>query len=42
MLYFWLSDYTLNTAGIAYHEAGELTGHLEAWDSDVREFKKSS
>ena len=35
MLYFWLSDYTVNTAGKVYHEAGKLKGHIEAWDSDV-------
>ena len=35
MLYLWLSDYAINTAGIVYHEAGVFKGNLEAWNSNV-------
>ena len=38
MVYFWVSDYTLNTAGEVYHKANKLQFTVNAWDKNVREF----
>lgn len=35
MIYFWISDYTLNTAGQVYHNAGKLKFSVNAWDKNV-------
>lgn len=35
MLYFWVTDYTLNTAGNVYHKSGMLSYTVKAWDTKV-------
>jgi len=35
MLYFWVSDYTLNTAGLVYHQANKLQYTVNAWEKKV-------
>lgn len=42
MLYFWLSDYTANTAGEVYHAAGKLKAHLYSWDPSVSDAVKEN
>lgn len=35
MVYFWISDYTLNTAGEVYHKANKLRFTFNAWEKNV-------
>lgn len=35
MVYFWVTDYTLNTAGRVYHDSGKLRVKVNAWDDEV-------
>lgn len=41
MVYFWISDYTINTAGRVYHEANKLQVSFNAWDSECPDKIKS-
>jgi len=42
MLYFWLTDYTINTAGEVYHNTGFLSGSFYAWDNNMPQALKTS
>ncbi|XP_066919088.1 lipopolysaccharide-binding protein-like [Clytia hemisphaerica] len=35
MVYFWVSDYTFNTAGEVYHKANKLQFTVNAWDKNT-------
>lgn len=36
MLYYALSDYSINTAGRTYHEAEKFRTSVNSWEPDVR------
>ncbi|XP_057307470.1 lipopolysaccharide-binding protein-like isoform X2 [Hydractinia symbiolongicarpus] len=42
MIYLWLTDYTLNSAGQVYNKSGRLYATFAAWDDKVPEDLKST
>ncbi|XP_057307472.1 lipopolysaccharide-binding protein-like [Hydractinia symbiolongicarpus] len=41
MIYFWITDYTLNSAGEVYNKTGRLDESFAAWDEKVPQALKS-
>ena len=41
MLYYALSDYSINTAGRTYHEAEKFRTSVNSWEPDVRFYTTS-